>query len=163
MEILPWARTPSSSNACHIPVAWTRLWTTGDKLISQSTSSEPRAHFLIILPDTFRSFKHPFESVNNNVLSDIPILNITGVGDWKQKKFLRKLLQFEKVIKFLNQIEIEFCIIKFMKLMTYRCDWKSWIGVIWWELSFWRWHWSSILCWWCEAILELTINYYVVK
>lgn len=48
----PWAKTPSSSMACHIPAACVRVWTMTDIFTSQSTSSVPSAHFRINFPDT---------------------------------------------------------------------------------------------------------------
>lgn len=44
--ILPWLRTPSSSNTCHMPTAWVREWTQVLCCIIQSTSSVPTQHCL---------------------------------------------------------------------------------------------------------------------
>lgn len=43
---LPWLRTPSSSNTCHMPTAWLREWTQVLCCIIQSTSSVPTQHCL---------------------------------------------------------------------------------------------------------------------
>lgn len=59
MEV-PWAMTPSSSRACHIPAAWALVWMPGLSDSIQSTSSVPGAHLRTNRPDTFLSFKHVF-------------------------------------------------------------------------------------------------------
>lgn len=51
----PWLKTPSSSIACHMPAACVRVWTITDRFISQSTSSVPKAHFRINLPETYEN------------------------------------------------------------------------------------------------------------
>lgn len=50
----PWLKTPSSSIACHMPAACVLVCTITDKFINQSTSSVPRAHFRINLPETYK-------------------------------------------------------------------------------------------------------------
>lgn len=49
----PWHKTPSSRMACHIPAACARLCTITDRFINQSTSSVPKAHLRMNLPETY--------------------------------------------------------------------------------------------------------------
>lgn len=95
-EHSPCEITPSSSNACHIPVAMCRELTLAVSDINQSTSSLPLAHLRTMMrpPEDFLSRRIPLASFRSNVLRTHPARAIGTLGlCTSENNVFTKLLQ----------------------------------------------------------------------